>query len=90
MKLKKAGIFTKIIILVLLAYAVVSLITLRAKIEDARAEQLVLQQAIEDKTASNAEMQYAIENSDSDSVKEDIAREKLDLVLPDEQIFYAE
>ncbi len=90
MKRKKAGIFTKIIILALLVYAVVSLVSLRSQIEAAQTEQQLLQQEIDNLASSNAEMRYDIENSDSDSVKEDIARDKLDLVLPDEQIFYAE
>ena len=39
-------------------------------------------------TAANSEMEYALEHQNDDDVKEDIARDKLGLVDPDEQIYY--
>ena len=34
------------------------------------------------------EMEYAIENSGDDEVIEDVARDRLGLVMPDEEIYY--
>ena len=88
MKFKRAGIFTKIIIVALLVYAVVSIISLRGRIDEAEASRASLEQQVEDQMAENESMKYDIKNSGDKSVVEDIAREKLGLVRPDEKVFY--
>ena len=88
MKTKRSGILIKIIIAILIIYAAVSLVILCGKITDAKNAQADLQQEIEDVTAENSEMEYALSHSEEDEVKEDIARDKLGLVDPDEQIYY--
>ncbi len=88
MKMKRAGIFTKIVILVLIVYATVSLIGLRLKIKEAEAEKALLTQAVEEKTASNADMKYEIEHINDPQTIENIARVKLGLLRPGEKVFY--
>lgn len=88
MKIKKAGIITKIVIAALLVYAVVSLVTVRSKTAALNAQTQQLQQQVTDMTQSNAELEYKIEHSEDADTIEEIARDKLGLVKPGEKIFY--
>ena len=88
LKLKRAGFFTKIVIVILLIYASVTLINLCAKIADARQTHEELAQQVAEVEVENDELRYAIENSDQDSVIADIARDKLGLVLDGEKVYY--
>jgi len=90
MKTKRAGIFTKIIIAVLLIYSITSLISLRAKIAEAKSTKQILLDQIEERQAKNAELQYSIDNSDSDDVIEGVARDDLNMVYPDEKVYHAD
>lgn len=75
MKAKRTGLFAKLLLIVLIAYAVTTLISLRSTIETAREETDALAQEVANMAAQNAEAKYYIENSDDDQVKEDIARD---------------
>ena len=88
MRLKRASIFTKLVVFALLIYATATLINLRNRIETSRAEQENILQQIEEKQVSNAEMEYAIENSEDDEIIADIARDQLGYVAPGEKVFY--
>lgn len=88
MKLKRAGIITKIVIFALITYASVTLINLRAQIENARATQDELEQQVTEKETSNAELKYEIEHSDDNDTIADVARDNLNLVAPGEKVFY--
>ena len=88
MKMKKASAITKIVILALIIYAVVSLVTVRSKTAAALQEKTQLQQKVTQMAEANAELQYGIDHSTDDQTIEDIAREKLGLVKPGEIIFY--
>lgn len=88
MKLKKAGIITKIVILFLVVYAVVTIVSLQGKTSAVRAEQDALRQEIAELEINNAELEYAIENKDNDDVIAGIARDELGLIGPDEKVFY--
>ena len=90
MRGKRSGIITKIIIAVLLIYSITSLISLRAKIADAKIEKAHLLEQIEERKARNSELEYAIDNSDSDDVIEDVARDDLNMVYPDEKVYHAD
>ncbi|MBQ6540279.1 MAG: septum formation initiator family protein [Oscillospiraceae bacterium] len=57
------------------------------QIEAARAEQAALEEQAEAMETENAEMEYALENSGEDDVIAGIARDKLGLTFPDEQIY---
>ena len=88
MKFKRASIFSKIVIVLLVVYACVSLIRTRTQITQARQEQVQVQQQVTDLTQENAEISYDIEHAGDDSTIESIARTKLGLVKPGEKIFY--
>ena len=88
MKLRRSGVLTKIIVFALIIYAVVSLISLRGRIEEARKELTETRRLVAEKEFSNAELKYEIENHDDPDVIADIARSALGLVLPGEIVFY--
>lgn len=87
-KLKKASLFTKVVILALAIYAVTSLVTIRGRITAAEENRLQLQQKVTEMSQSNAGLEYQIEHGADDETIEDIARNKLGLVYPGEKIFY--
>jgi cell division protein FtsL len=87
-RVKKTGVVTKIIIVALIVYAVVSLISVRGKTAEAEQQKTELQQKVTQMAEANAELQYGIDHSTDDQTIEDIAREKLGLVKPGEVIFY--
>ena len=87
MKFKRSGIIMIVIVLVVLVYAGVRLMTVRAQIDDAREKNAALQQQYDRLTQENAELTYEIEHSDDPETIEGIARSKLGLVKPNEKIF---
>jgi len=88
LKLKRAGILTKLIIVALALYAVVTLISVRDRAQEAEATRAELATEQAALTQKNAELEYQIEHSEDDETIEEIARDKLGLVLPGEKIFY--
>ncbi len=88
MKLKKAGILTKLLIAVMVVYAVCSIVSVRTDIAEAEESLTALNQQIEDAQQENARLEYEIEHSEDPETIEQIAREKLGLVKPGEKIFY--
>ena len=85
---KQAGLLVKILILILLAYMIFSLVSVRQKISDANEAIRTLTEQVSDQTQTNTELANAIENRDDPSYVEDIAREKLGLVSPNDRVFY--
>ena len=88
MKLKRASILTKIVILALCAYAVISLLHLKSRLREAEDYNTGLQRQVVQAEQENAGLRYEIEHSGDDATIEDVAREKLGLVKPGEKIFY--
>ena len=88
MKLKRASILTKIVILALCAYAVISLLHLKSRLHEAEDYNEGLRQQVVQAEQENAGLRYEIEHSGDDATIEDVAREKLGLVKPGEKIFY--
>lgn len=88
MKLKKASLTTKLVIIVLIIYAIVSTISIKNKTAEARQNNIDLKYQVNQVAEANAELQYGIEHSDDPETIEDIAREKLGLVKSGEVIFY--
>ncbi len=76
MKLKRAGMLTKVIIVVLLIYFTTSLLDLEGKIQDTEQEIGALQEQVEQQKIQNQQLQLAIENSDDPETLERVAREK--------------
>ena len=85
---KRAGLLLKIVALLLMAYMIFLLVGVREKIADAKDEAQTLSQQISEQTQTNTELSNAIENRDDPSFIKDIAREKLDLVSPNDRVFY--
>jgi cell division protein DivIC len=88
MKLKKASLITKIVIIALFVYAAVTIVSLMGKTAQQNAESEALRQEAADLEIHNAELEYAIDNSTDDDVIADIAHKELGLVASDEQVFY--
>ncbi len=90
MRIKRSSILTKIVLTVLVIYALVMLIHINERMDDATGE-------LEDLRRENAALaadvdrkQYAVDNKDDPAVIESIIRNELGMVNPDEQIFSAE
>lgn len=88
MKLRRANWLTLIVIIGVIAYAVIALMNMRTKVAQANETEAELRLQLEQIQEENAALQYAIDHQYDDSTIEDIARDKLGLVLPEEKIFY--
>ena len=64
MRLKRTGILTKVVIVVLLVYLATSLLDLRGQIQNTKEQQQTVSQQVEDQRLANQELQEAIDNSD--------------------------
>ena len=88
MKFKRTGIITKIVILILIIYASVTLLSLRQQVAEAAARQAELQQTIAELEVNNANLEYSLKHSGDSDVLGGIARDELGLVGPDDKVFY--
>jgi cell division protein FtsL len=88
MKRRGGALIAIVIIAGLIAYACIALSNMRSKVEQAGKTETELRAQIEEIQEENAALQYAIDNQNDPDTIEDIARDKLGLVMPDEQIFY--
>lgn len=88
MKLKRASIFTKIVILAMIVYAAISLVNTRERIAQAEADREILQAKVDQALQANAELEYDIAHSTDPETIAEVARTKLGLVMPGEKIFY--
>ena len=79
MKIKKAGLLTKIVVLALLIGLSITLLDLRSQ-KDALTAQVNAQ------TQVNADLSDAVDNSDDPARQMDIGRTDLGLVVPGEKI----
>ena len=84
---KKAGILTKIVILGLLVYFATVLLTLNGQIAAAEAERDAMQAQVEAQTQLNADLAENVALADDPQRQEDIARDKLGLIVPGEKVF---
>lgn len=87
MKFKKSSLWIKLVVLVLVVYAVVTLVSLQSQITAKRAEMTELEQRIAAADQEKQRLENAIANMDTDQGVEEIARSKLGLVSPGEIIF---
>lgn len=88
MKLKKAGLITRIVVLAIVAYMALTLVGMRGQIVEARAERDRIAAQVKSLSAANAAVEYEIGHSTEQETIESIAREKLSLVLPGETVYY--
>ncbi len=85
---RKAGILIRIVLLVLLVYMVFLFVHVRQQITDTKEEIRTLTEEVADQTQTNTELTNAIENRDDPAFLKDVARERLDLVTPNDRVFY--
>ena len=82
MKLKRAGMATKLLVLVLLAAVAVALLSTQAKLSAAQADRDALRHQVQEQQEANAALQDGIDHSDDPEYLADIARSRLGLVAP--------
>lgn len=88
MKLIKSSLLVKLLILILVVYATVTLVQLQSRITDKKAEADSLTSSIVTAEQENSRIQDAIDKLDTPEGVEDVARDKLGMVGEDEIIFY--
>lgn len=88
MRFKRSSLVTKILILVLVAYAAVTLVTLQNQLQDKNAEAAALSGQVTALEQENQRLEQAIDQLDTDEGVEAVARQKLGLVKKNETVFY--
>ena len=88
MKTQKASLLTKLVVLALLIGVATALLNLRGLIQQAQADLAEAQRQVTVQRQTNADLTDAVENSGDSDRQADIARDKLGLVEPGEDIFY--
>ncbi len=87
MKFVKSSLLVKLVILILVVYATVTLVSLRAQISEKNEEAARLTSSIAAAEQENERLTDAIANVDTDAGIEAIAREKLGMVSENEVVF---
>lgn len=88
MKIKRAGMVTKLLLLTLLAAAMITFLNLRSQAKDLARQQAVLEEANERQRQENEALSAAIAEKDDPQRIAEVARERLGLVAPGEIVFY--
>lgn len=88
MRFKRSSLLTKVLILVLVVYATVTLVSLQSQVTEKNAEAEVLESSIDAAKQENLRLEQAIENLDTDEGVKDVARQKLGWVAKGEIVFY--
>ena len=87
MKFVKSSLLVKLVILIVVVYATVTLMSLRRQITAKQAEAAQLTSSITSAEQENSRLTDAIENIDTDAGVEAVAREKLGMVGEGEIVF---
>ena len=85
---RTAGILLRIALVAILLYMIFLLVHVRQQITATQAEIRTLTEEVADQTQTNTELTNAIENRDDPAFLKDVARERLDLVTPNDRVFY--
>ena len=88
MRFKRSSLLTKVLILVMVVYATVTLVSLQNQVTAKNEEAAVLEAGIEAARQDNLRLEQAIEALDTDEGVEAVARQKLGLVSKGEIVFY--
>ncbi len=88
MRIKKAGLVTKIVILALMIGLSLMLLDMGGQIAEAQEQKTELERQIAFQTQVNADLQDAVEHSDDPERQMNIARDDLGLVVPGEKVFH--
>lgn len=87
MKFVRSSLLVKLVILILVVYATVTLVSLRQQITEKNSEAATLTGSITAAEQENDRLREAIDNLETDASIEDAAREKLGMVSEGEIIF---
>ena len=87
MRFKRSSLLTKILVLVLVVYATVTLVSLESQVAEMNAEAESLQGSIEAARQENLRLEQAIDTLDTDEGVVDAARQKLGWVSEGEIVF---
>ena len=87
MKLKPAGMATKLLVLVLLAAVAIALLSTQAKLSAAQADREALSRQVQAQQEANAALQDGIDHGSDPNSLADVARGRLGLVEPGEIVF---
>lgn len=85
-KTKRAGFLTKLVVLALLVATASALLNLRQQILNAQADKTALEAQRNTQLQVNADLRDAVENSDDPQRQADMARTKLGLTAPGDQV----
>ena len=88
MRFKRASLLTKLLILVLVVYATVTLVSLQNQVAEKNAEAEALESSIAATEQENQRLQQAVDALGTDEGVEEVARRKLGLVAEGEIVFY--
>ncbi len=88
LRTSKLGLLLRIALIPIAVYMVFLLFSVRHQIETTQAEISSLTEQVADQSQTNTQLSNAIENRDDPSFLKDIARERLDLVTPNDRVFY--
>ena len=86
MQFKRAGLVTKVVIVVLMIYMTISLLDLRTQIQTAQDQKDILAAQVAAQKLDNQQLTVAIENSDDPAMLESVARDK-GYVKPGETLY---
>ena len=86
MQFKRAGLITKVVIVVLMIYMTISLLDLRTQIQTAQDQKDILTAQVAAQKLDNQQLTEAIENSDDPAMLESVARDK-GYVKPGETLY---
>lgn len=88
MRFKRSSLLMKILLLVLVVYATVTLVSIQSQVTEKEAEAAELQSSIDVAKQENLRLEQAIDALDTEEGIEDVARQKLGWVSKGEIIFY--
>ena len=88
MKFVKSSLLVKLIILILVVYATVTLVSLRKQITEKNEQEAILNSSIASTQQENNRLQDAIDALGTDAGVEAVARDKLGMVEEGDIIFY--
>lgn len=88
MKFVKSSLLVKLVILVLVVYATVTLVSLRKQIAEKNEQEATLTSSIATATQENKRLEDAIDALGTDEGIEAVARDKLGMVDEDDIVFF--
>ena len=88
MRFQKSSLVTKLLVLVLVVYATVTLVRLQDQLTEKKAEAALLSQELEVIQQENQRLEQAIDQLDTDEGIAAVARQKLGMIQRNQIVFY--